>query len=104
LLRCNWLSALSLTGTLRHRKIYRQSKKNSSPLGDARAILEVPIQELSGTQIKPDPLFALFGVSLPTLQLTKMNKDVIAFVTLFNETIHFTEMEIICTPNSCCLD
>jgi hypothetical protein len=36
--------------------------------------------ELSGTQIEPDPFIALFGVSLPTIQLTKKNKDVIAFV------------------------
>ena len=40
------------------------------------------LSELSSTQIEPDPFIALFRVSLPTIQLTKMNKDVIAFVTL----------------------
>lgn len=40
------------------------------------------LSEICHTQVEPDPLTALFGVSSPTIQLTNMNKGVIAFVTL----------------------
>lgn len=40
------------------------------------------LSEVCDTQIKPDPFIALFGVPSPTLQLTNINKDFIAFVTL----------------------
>lgn len=40
------------------------------------------ISEIIGTRVEPNYLTALFGVSPPTLQLTKTKKDVTAFVTL----------------------
>ncbi len=65
----------------------RSFYKSSTHFGVARIVsfwkdVFSTLSEISGIQIEPDPLTALFGVSSPTLQLSKARKDVIAFITL----------------------